>query len=230
MGEKTLKFNNIRLNKKQFQKSKELIELMSVIVGQIVVSDKFKCNNESFKYFIGYQEGGIVKPLCIILPQMSGYIKYFENGGKNMSFLIKDDEVWDKYDKIWDVIKDKLGINFHSEPVYEYRYLKAKVREFDGVIKTNFLGNDVPKENMHYTCIACITIDSVIRIDKKNHLQVYLEECKYRVKKIQMSRFINTELKSDSESSDSDLDSEKIGAKVDNELMAKLEKSGSDSE
>ena len=163
MGEKTLKFNNIRLNKKQFQKSKELIELMSVIVGQIVVSDKFKCNNESFKYFIGYQEGGIVKPLCIILPQMSGYIKYFENGGKNMSFLIKDDEVWDKYDKIWDVIKDKLGIKFHSEPVYEYRYLKAKVREFDGVIKTNFLGNDVPKEDMHYTFIAYITIDSVLR-------------------------------------------------------------------
>ena len=77
---------------------------------------------------------------------------------------------------------------------------KAKVREFDGVIKTNFLGNEVPKENMHYTCIACITIDSVMRIDKKNHPQVYLEECKYRVKKIKMSRFINTELQSDSDS------------------------------
>ena len=62
---------------------------MSVNVGQIVVSDKFKHNNEVFKYFIGYQEGRIVKSLCIILPQMSGYIKYFENGGKNMSFLIK---------------------------------------------------------------------------------------------------------------------------------------------
>ena len=106
--------------------------------------------------------------------------------------------------------------------------MKPKVREFDGVIKTNFLGNDVPKENMHYTCIACITIDSVMRIDKKNHPQVYLEECKYRVKKIQMSRFINTELKSDSDS-DSELDSEKVGAKFDAELMAKL-KSGSDSE
>ena len=68
------------------------------------------------------------------------------------------------------------------------------------------------------------------KLTKKDHPQVYLEECKYRVKKIQMPRFINTELKSDSESSDSDLDSEKIGAKVDNELMAKLEKSGSDSE
>ena len=160
----------------------------------------------------------------------SGYIKYFENESKNMSFLIKDDEVRDKYDKTQDVIKDKLGIEFHSKPVYEYKYVKTKVKEFDGVIKTNFLGNDMPKENMHYTCIACITIDSVMRIDQKNHPQVYLEQCKYRVKKIQMSRFINTELKSDSESSDSDLDSEKIGVKVDNELIAKLEKSGSDSE
>ena len=166
---------------------------------------------KALRYFISYREGEIVKPLCIILPKMSGYIKYFENGGKNMSFLIKDDEVWEKYEQIWDVIKNKLGIKFHSEPVYEYKYLKAKVREFDGVIKTNFLGNDMPKENIHYTCIACITIDSVMRMDKKNHPQVYLEECKYRIKKIQMSRFINTELKSDSESeseSKSDLETE----------------------
>ena len=92
MKDKTLKFNNTRLNKKEFNKSKEPIDLMSVNVHQIVVSDKFKHNNEGFKYFIGYQEGEIVKPLCIILPQMSEYIKYFENGGKNMSLLIKDDD------------------------------------------------------------------------------------------------------------------------------------------
>ena len=70
-----------------------------------------------------YQDG-IVRPLCIILPQISGYIKYFENGGKSMSFLIKDDKVWDKYDKMWGVTKDKLGIKFHSE--LEYKYLKVK--------------------------------------------------------------------------------------------------------
>ena len=79
---------------------------MSIIVDKIVVSDKFKRNNRGFKYFIGYLEGGIVKPLCIILPQMSEYIKYFENGGKNMSFLIKNGEAWEKYDKTWDVIKN----------------------------------------------------------------------------------------------------------------------------
>ena len=53
-------------------------------------------------------------------------IKYFKNGSKNMYFLIKDDEVWDKYNKIWDVIRNKLGIKFHSEFVYEYKYLKIK--------------------------------------------------------------------------------------------------------
>ena len=85
-------------------------------------------------------------------------------------------------------------------PVYDETYIKAKVREFNGAIKTNFLGDEVPKGNMHYTCIACITIDSVMRMEKKNSTQVYLEECKYRIKKIQITRFINAELKSESES------------------------------
>ena len=129
--------------------------------------------------------------------------------------------MWDKYDKLWNVIKNKLNIKFHSEPVYEYKYLKTKVREYNGEIKTNFLNNGMPKENIHYSCIACITIDSVINFNKKNHPQVYLEECKYRIKKTQMPKFIKNELKSDSES-DSDLDSD------DKELMAKLNKSDID--
>ena len=73
------------------------------------------------------------------------------------------------------------------------------MREFDGVIKTNVLGNDMPKENMHYTFMACITVDSVINIEKKNYPQVYLEKCKYKIRKAQMSRFINTELDSESD-------------------------------
>ena len=95
------------------------------------------------------------------------YFTSDENGGKSMSFLIKDDEAWEKYEKLWDVVKSKLGIKIHSEPVYDKTYINTKVREFDGKIKKNFLANCVPKENIHYTCIACITIDSVMRIDKK---------------------------------------------------------------
>ena len=102
---------------------------------------------------------------------------------------------------------NKLNIKFHSMPVYDETYIKAKVREFDGV----------PQGNMHYTCIACITVDSVMRMEKKNYPQIYLEQCKYRIKKIQMSRFRNTKLKSESES------------ESDTESMAKLE-SATDSE
>ena len=144
MSEKTLKVDNIMVNKKEFHKSKQPIDLN---VDQIVVSDKFKHSDDGFKYFIGYKEGEIVKPLCIILPQMSGYIKYFENGGKNMSFLIKNDRVLNKYNTIWDKIKETLNIKFHSMPVYDEKYIKAKVREFNGVIKTN----QIPKESVHYT-------------------------------------------------------------------------------
>ena len=122
--------------------------------------------------------------------------------------------MWEKYGEIWNAIKNKLGIKFHSESVYEKKYLKAKVREYDGVIKTNFLGNGVPKESMHYTCIACITIDSVMRMNKENYSQVYLEECKYRIKKIQMSRFINIEQELDS---DSDSDSEELTEKLESD-------------
>ena len=130
---------------------------------------------------------------------MSVYIKYFENGGKNMSLVIKDDDVLDKYNEIWDKIKNKLNIKFHSILIYDKKYIKAKVGEFNDVIKTNFLGDEILKESMHDICIACITIDSVMRMEKKNYPQLYLEECKYRSKETKMTKFISTELESKSE-------------------------------
>ena len=83
MNEKTPTFENIRLNKKEFYKSKQPTNLDFVNLDQIVASDKLKHNDDGFKNFIGYKEGKIIKPLCIMLPQMTEYIKYFENGGKN---------------------------------------------------------------------------------------------------------------------------------------------------
>ena len=151
---------------------------------------------------------------------MSGYIKYFANGGKSMSFVIKDDDVLDKY-KIWDKIKNKLNIKFHRAPVYDKKYLKAKVTEFDGRIKTNFLDKKVPIDDNYYTCIACVAIGSVLKIEKKkkNDLHICLEECKYKKKMAKMIKSIEVELKSESDSE----------PKSDTELMTKL-KSDSDSE
>ena len=207
MNEKTLKLDNISVNKKEFHKSKQPIDLDLKKVDQIAVSDKFRHNDDSFKYFTGCREGEIIKAICIILPQLTGYIKYFENGGKNMSFVIKDDDVLYKYNEICDEIREALSFKFHSMPVYDEKYIKAKVRELNGVIKTNFSDHKIAKENMNYTCIACITIDSVMRMDKKNYPQVYLKECKYRMKKTKMPKFIEAEIESESES-ESELESD----------------------
>ena len=145
------------------------MNLGEIKVDRIVVSNKIKGNNETSKVFIGYRSDitDIVTPLCIILPQMSGWIKYFENGGKNMSFKIEDDSVYLKYNEIWNKIKELLGVKFHSEPIYNDSYIKTKVKTFSEMIKTLFDGNEIPKERIGYACIACISIDSVLKVDKK---------------------------------------------------------------
>ena len=97
MSEKTLKFDNIGVNKKEFHKSKQPINLDLVNVDNIVISDKFKHSDDGFKYFISYKEKMRLLNHYVLSAQMSGYIKYFENEGKTMSFLIKDDHVLDKY-------------------------------------------------------------------------------------------------------------------------------------
>ena len=107
---KAILFNDVEVSKIEFYDAKKAIPLNLVDVVNIFVSNKVKNNNETGKYFIGYlDDTDIVVALCIILPQMSGYIKYFENGGKNMSFKTEDDEVYVKYNQIWNKIKELLG-------------------------------------------------------------------------------------------------------------------------
>ena len=120
---------------------------------------------------------------------------------------------------MWDKIKEMLNIKFHSTPVYDKKHIKAKVREFYRVIKTNFSCDKVPKENRHYTCIACVTIDFVMRMENKNYPQIYLEQFKYKMKKSKMTKFIKAKLESDS-GSDSVSESE---SKSDSDLMVNLE-------
>ena len=176
-------FGDVEVNKKDFYDGKKAILLNSVNVGNTVVSNKIKNNNEGSKYFIGYlNDMDEISPLCIILPQMSGYIKYFENGRKKMSFKIKDDEVYIKYNQIWNQIKELLGVKFYSEPIYDDKYIKTKVKTFSSVVNTLF-SDEIPKERVEYVCIACISVDSVLRVDKINYPQVYLEQCKYSMKK-----------------------------------------------
>ena len=127
----------------------------------------FKHSNNGFKYFIGYKADNTVRLLCIILPQIRGYIKYFENRVKSMSFMTEDDSVLVKYNEICNKSKKTSNTKFYSMPVYDEKYIKAKVRKFNDVINTNFLGDKIWKEGLHHTCIACISIDSVMKMEKK---------------------------------------------------------------
>ena len=124
---------------KIIQASKQAIALNLVNTNKIVVSDQFKHSDYGFKYFIGYlHDDDVIRPLCIILSQMSGYIKYFDNGGKNMSFKIGDESVDLKYTEIWNKIKKLLNTRFHSQPIYDGKYIKTKVKTFSGMINTLF--------------------------------------------------------------------------------------------
>ena len=208
MSEQTLKFSDIVVNKKEFHASKEAIVLNLVNANKIVTSDKFKHSDDGSKYFIGYlhdDDDHVIRPLCIILPQMCGYIKYFDNGGKNMSFKIEDESVYLKYTEIWNKIKKLLGIRFQSQPIYDDKCIKTKVKTFSSMINTLFSGNEIPNERNHYICIAAICIDSVLRVDKKNYPQVYLEQCKYKIKRRKTVDFIDAQVDLSSDDSD-DLD------------------------
>ena len=131
---------------------------------------------------------------------MSGWIKYFENGGKNMSFKIEDGSVYLKYNEIWNKIKKLLGgIKFHSEPIYDDSSIKTKVKTFSEMIKTLFDGNELPKERVEHVCIACSSVDSVLKVDKKNYPQVYSEQCKYKEKKREIKNFIDYKIDLDSD-------------------------------
>ena len=135
---------------------------------------------------------------------MNGYIKYFDDGGKNMSFVTDDEKVYEKYNEIWEVIRNLLKIDFTVNPVRDDIYLVAKLKIFNKINKTTFTNNAIPMEKNKYICIPAVDIDSVLKIDKRLYPQVYLEQCKYKLKKRKIVNYINDEIID--ENSDSDID------------------------
>ena len=119
---------------------------------------------------------------------MRGYIKYFDDGGKNMSFVTDDKEVYQKYKDIWEEL---LKLKFTVSPVRDDKYIIAKLKIVKNVNIATFINNVIPEENSHYTCISAIDIASVLKIDKKAYPQAYLEQCKYKLKKRKRSRYID---------------------------------------
>ena len=205
MSLRKIKFGNKEVNKKEFYSSKQAISLDSVDLNKIVVSKKWKINDTTYKHICGYLNNDTIQPLRVILPQMDGYIKYFDDVGKNMSFVTDDEKIYKKYNEIWEVIRNLLKIDFTLNPVRDDIYLVAKLKIFNKINRTTFNNNNyIPMEKNHYICIPVIDIDSVLKIDKRAYPRAYLEQCKYKLKKRKIVNYIDDEVID--EDGDSDID------------------------
>ena len=151
MDLRKIKFGDKEVNKKEFYSSKQAISLDSVDLDKIVVSNKYKINNTTYKHICGYLNNDTIQPLRVILPQMDTYIKYFDDGGKNMSFVTDDEKIYEKYHEIWEVIRNLLKIDFSVNPIRDYEYLVAKLKIFDRINITTFNNNSIPmqKKTLH---------------------------------------------------------------------------------
>ena len=126
---------------------------------------------------------------------MSGYIKYFDNDGKNMSFAMDDEEVYEKYKEIRKVVRKLLKVKFTVNPIRDDKYIIAKLKIFNGTNRTTFTDNIIPIERNNYICITATDLDSVLKIENKRaYPQAYLEQCKYKLKQRKIVNFTDDEI------------------------------------
>ena len=155
-----------KINKSTFYKTKKLFHIHNKDVNKILVSKEESYGTKnSLKYFVEYNDDDGIRPLCIKLSQIIGYVKNFDSN-KTMSFNIDDNKLLKKYNRMWEIISNLSNIKFDSEPVYgdNDKYIKTKIKMYEDRVNTNFQGKKVPKEDASYKCLSLIVLDSVIRV------------------------------------------------------------------
>ena len=209
MNGKSINFEDKKINKSTFYKNKKLFNIHDLNVNKILASKKESYGTKnSLKYFIGYNYDDVIRPLCINLPQMICYVKHFDSN-KTMSFKVSDNKLLKRCNKIWEEISNLMNMEFNSEPVYgdNDKYIKTKIKMYEDRVNTNFQGKNVPKENVSYKCLSLIILDAVNRVNKKYYPKIFLEECKYVIRKNKMENLINDDLHlSSSDESDNESD------------------------
>ena len=210
MSGKNINFNDKKIKKSIFHKNKAINNIEDINVNNILVSKKEPyCNKNSLKCFIGYNDNDNVRTLCIKFPQMTGYVRKFDENG-TMSSAVKNKQLLKKYTKIWDTNEVLMQINFESKPVYDDddKYMKTKIKMYADSIITNFHNKKIPKEKAPCKCLSIIMIDSVTKANKKYDPQTLLEECKYIQEKIQIENYIDEDLENSESESDSNNETE----------------------
>ena len=179
-----LKFGQKEVTTKDFYGQRQISDLFTIGINNVLVSDKVSCNNGKYcRYIVGYQVNETLIPMFIKTPKdifSYGVSQYDKNSAYTMSFNASEEKTWKtKYKKIWNEVKSQLFEKMLTEPIKrEGRYVNGKLKMWKERIKRNFHGQDAPY-NMHCNATAVLKIDSVYKQGKNYHPQVYVEERKY---------------------------------------------------
>ena len=215
MSGKNINFNDKKIKKSIFYKSKAINNIEDINVNNILVSKKEPYGNKnSFKYFIGYNDNDIIRLLCIRIPQMTGYGRKFDENAT--SFILKNKQLLKIYTKIWETIEGLMKTNFERKLVYgdNDKCIKTKIKTYADSIITIFHNKKMPKEKAPCRCLSIIMRDSVIKANKKYYPQTLLEEWKYIQEKIKIVNHIDEDM--ENRESDSDFIN-KTESGIDNE-------------
>ena len=208
MSEKTINLGDKKINKKDFYNNKKQVNIEDIDINKILISKSETYENNMRKYIIGYNDNTI-SPLQLFLPKMTGYLNIFEDGARKMSFFTTNNEFLERYTAIWEKISDLVNKKFDSDPIYNNKYI---IRSYNNDIKTNFgnidnKNNKLPEKNKPYKCVSLISLDSIIKINKKYYPQTLLQECVYKLINKKVENITNINLDSSSKS-DNELDYE----------------------
>ena len=176
-----MNFGDKKIKKSLFYKNKKLFNIDDKDANKTLVSKKEPYGtNKWTKCFIGYCDNDVIRPLCIMLPQMITYVKCFDSN-KTMYFKVSHKKLLKKYIKIWEKISSLVGKKFDTEPAYRDidKYMKIKIKSYGGNVNTNFKCKKISKENTSCKCLSLIMSDLVIKVNKKYSSQTPLEECNY---------------------------------------------------
>ena len=196
MNGKNINFDNKKIKNVIFYKNKKVFQIDDIDVNKILVSKKEPYDTKNaLKYFIGYNDNDVIRPLCLRLPEMTGYAKKF-NENATMSFRVNNKQLLKNHSKIWEKIEKLMRMDFESKPVYgdDDKYIKSKIKIYTDNMITNFHNKKMPKEKSPCKCLSIIMLDSVIKANKKYYPQTFFEECKYVQEKTKTNNYIDEDL------------------------------------
>ena len=188
MSGKNVNFDDKKNRKNDFYKNKKVTNIEEIDVNKTLVSKKEAYGTKnSFKYFIRYNDNDVIRPLCVRLPQMTGYARKLDENAA-ISFKAKNKQLLKNYNKIWEKVEKLMSVDFESKPVYgdDNKYIKIKRKIYARSMIKNFHNKKMPKEKASCKCLSIIMLDSVIKANKKYYTQTLLEECKYEQEKIKI--------------------------------------------